>query len=264
MKKIIVNTIKLIKKGEFSWIPSSLAFYLLLSIVPLLLSIIIIVMNYFSIQIDEMLELIKDYQIYDILHDYFTSSSTLFSNIPLVTALVILVYTLFLSSRGLYGLSNAVEKIYNFKKMNIIYKRIYAYITTVIIVIAILGMILFAGVLPFLFSLLNIKVTFIYTYIITFIILYFVIHLIYLLVTQFRLNNKEVFLGALFSTITIYLLLVFSNLFFYKANFNVLFGSFAIILLITQFFFYVSFCLYIGILINKVVIDIKKESSLST
>lgn len=259
MKKLLFRTINLIKKGEYSWIPSSLAFYLLLSIIPLLLVIVIVATKYLSVNIENILSFSQDTQLHKMIIEFIQDTNGSFSNFSLIATSIVLLYTIWLSSRGLYGLSNAAESLFGFKKINYVFKRLYAYITTIILVIVILAMILFAGIVPLVLKSLHIEISFIYSYFIILVILYFVIHLIYLLVSQFRLKNKEVFKGSLFATLTIYFLLIFSNIIFYQSNMNVLFGSFAIVLLLTQFFFYVSFCLYIGLLINYANKEIETE-----
>lgn len=260
MKKLLLRTIKLFRKGDYFWIPSSLAFYLLLSIIPLALVIIIIATRYLSLNIENLIAFSKDNQLYDMVISFIQSTKGSFSNLSIIASIVVLLYTIWLSSRGLYGLSVAVESLHGFKKRMYVFKRFYAYITTILLVVAILGMVVFAGILPLIFKLLNIEVSFLYSYLIILVILYFIIHLVYLLVSQFRLKNKDVYKGSLFATLTIYILLILSNIVFYQSNMNLLFGSFAIILLLTQFFFYVSFCLYIGLLINYASKELEMES----
>lgn len=250
MKALFKETISILREKEYNWIPSSLAFYMLFSIIPLILAISLITINYMSKDTIDLAQYFSDTKVFENFVDFTVYIEKNFSNITFVALIFLLLYAIYLSSNGVYGLSKAIDKLYGFKTGIFFKERALAYITTIIIIISILGMLLFASVLPFILNMLHIESSFVQSYIILPIILYVALHLIYMFVSGFKLRSKQIYKGALFTTLAIYIVLMLANVLFYNSRINVIFGSLAIIILLTHMFYYISYCIYIGLLIN--------------
>lgn len=260
MKKIIFRTIELIKIGKYRWIPSSLAFYFLISFIPLLFSIVIVLIRYVTNEEEIVRSIIKVEELQPYISKFIEYIRDDFSDISVVALILLLLYSTFLSSNGIKGVIYAVNSFFGFEKISYLKTSILSYLVALIILVSILVMVLFISIVPSIVELLNINVTFTRSYIYIPVIVYIIMHLIYAIVSDFRLKASQIYKGALFTTIVISFLLVLSSYLFYQTRVSIIYGSLAIIVLVSHFTLYISYAIYIGIAINVASYQMEQES----
>ncbi|MDF9866591.1 membrane protein [Bacilli bacterium PM5-3] len=250
MKKLVLKTIALHTQGEYKWIPSSLAFYLFISFIPLLFSILLIAIKYTNIDINALAHVVDINAFESLITNLITHIKGNFGNMSLVALIAILLYTLFIASNGITGIIYASNAFFGFEKISIVRNKLLSFLVIIIILSIVILMLFFVSFIPSLFKIFRIQSSYLTTLFAIVPILYLIIHILYFIISDFRLRTKDIYKGALFTTFSITLLLVFSSIIFSGSTTSIIYGSLAILILIGHFFLYVGYCIYIGLALN--------------
>lgn len=263
MKQLLLRTVKVLKSGEYQWIPSSLAFYLLIAMIPLIFSIALIIIRYLAMDYTIITSQIDLKEFTPYLKSFFAYINSNFGDVSIVVVFIVLIYSMYLASSGISGIMYAVNKSYGFEKIGFIKSYLLAFVTTIIIIVAILFIMLFISVIPMLFAFFNFNISFAQSYLYLLPLVYIVVHIIYLFVSNFKLRFKQIYRGAFFTTISIYLVVLGVGLLFRSSTTSAIFGSFATLILLIHFIFYISYCFYIGLVINVASYELENEVIMS-
>lgn len=259
MKRFFAKLFNILKKPEMAILPGNIAFYLILSIIPIL-TIVVLVAGSFDISIDLVANLIKEFmpeQVSEIIIEVisgkgFDSSIGIFNIIAII-----------LASNGTYAIINTSDAIYKVKENDIIKKRI----SSIIILLLIIILFLFLLVVPVfgdsilkLMSSAKVLENFVDDFIIIFkvlkwpltiFIIYFNIKLIYTIAPSKNIKSSETTYGAIFTTLMwIVATIIFRFYLTYFARYDILYGNLSSIIIMMVWIYFLSYIFVFGMAIN--------------
>ncbi|MEG0283789.1 MAG: YhjD/YihY/BrkB family envelope integrity protein [Erysipelotrichales bacterium] len=259
MKELCIRTVKLIKKGDYRWIPSSLSFYFIVSIIPMIFSILLILVRY-AVDKESILRIFDGTDTISIFfRDFLIYINEGFSNVNIIVLIGLLLYSTFLSSNGIRGVMYAINSFFGLKKLSYVKATALSYIVSLLFIMLLFAGVIFISLLPPFIDLIKVDLNITKTYIFVLPIIYLVIHFTYRTVSGFDLKSKDIYKGALFSSIFIYIIVVFSSYFVYLSKASVIFGSLAALILLSHFILYISYGIYFGIAINVADLQLRQE-----
>lgn len=256
MKKYFDKVVKILSLKELRILPSYLSYNFVLAIIPMF-TIIFLITSLFSISIDSVVDLIRNFipnYIGDILIDIISSKSY---NISIGFLNLI---TLYASSRGMYAIVEASNSLYNVKDSNVIKNRLKSFLILFLLIISLIFLIfipiLGGKILDFLddYNIIAKNIVVIYRVLkwpITILFIYFNVKIIYMIAPSVKVKGSEVMLGAFTTTI---LWSIFTALFEYYltyfSKYDVLYGSLSSITVLLIWIYFLSYILILGIVIN--------------
>lgn len=257
MKSAFKNFMEILKKPEMSILPGQIAFYFLMSIVPII-AICAFIASYITISFDlvNVLKGTMPNALAEILIS-LTNSST-YDNV----AILLLCYIL-LASNGPGSIIIASNALYGIEQPSYLRLKVKSVLMILIIVILLLFIViipLFGQVIiKYIFHLLNATSVFedyrflykIVSIFGSFIIIYFNIKLLYTLAPDKKIKSSETTFGSLF---TAFSWMVVTELFgFYItriAKYDVMYGNFANILILLLWLYFLAYFFVMGMAIN--------------
>ena len=268
IKSILKSLIEIIKKPEMVFLPANLAFFIVLSIFPIL-TLIGMLASHLSLSLDSFvsaLHRLLPNSLASLLVPYMVSKS-FDSNIIFSTVLAFI-----LASNGTHALILASNSLYKIENSNYIKRRVKALF--LIILLLILFVFLFSfltyGNQIFWFILETVRykpINNILYYLFAFIkwpiamlIIFIIIKTVYSLAPDSRIDRKTTTKGALFTTL---LFTISTAIFtFYVSNFShydVFYGSISNIIILMLWIYILSYILVIGIAINVEVFNLRNS-----
>lgn len=268
--KIIINrSIKKLSSREFTFIPAGFAFYLFISIIPILIISFSIINPFFINKETLHFSNTKDFLLEEILNRYIPGigksipeTLNIFSSAAWETTtwIILLFSSLWISSSGYAKFIESQSIIYIHKNSgNIIFNRIKG-IFIVIIISLILSFFLILS--TFLFIELQIKFKnklWVYElcfYTISIFLVFIFFYIIWLILLKispvFKITFKQISSGVFISSLSSVL---FSAIFGFLSSAKFIsydkFGTLATFLYLSTFCFYISYLLYFGVIINE-------------
>ena len=258
VKNFLKKTIELIKKPEMRTLPGNLAFFFVMSLIPIV-ALIAYLASKFSISL-KLIEGAIDISIPNGVKNFIEtiiSSQGINFNIG-----IFFVSAFLLASNGMHSVIIASNQIYKVKSANVIKRRSKSVIMTLLLVEVVVILILIPIFGDSIFNLLNSNynnnlIKFFYRlyqllkYPLVLVIIYFNIKLIYYIAPDKEINKNTTTKGALFTTIS---WLIASELYsFYLDSFNhydVFYGSISNILILLLWVYMLAYIFVIGLIIN--------------
>ena len=258
VKNFLKKTIELIKKPEMRTLPGNLAFFFVMSLIPIV-ALIAYLASKFSISL-KLIEGAIDISIPNGVKNFIEtiiSSQGINFNIG-----IFFVSAFLLASNGMHSVIIASNQIYKVKSANVIKRRSKSVIMTLLLVEVVVILILIPIFGDSIFNLLNSNynnnlIKFFYRlyqllkYPLVLVIIYFNIKLIYYIAPDKEINKNTTTKGALFTTIS---WLIASELYsFYLDSFNhydVFYGSISNILILLLWVYMLAYIFVIGLKIN--------------
>lgn len=269
VKRILKKLYKIILKPEMLILPGNLAFFLVLSLFPIII-IVGLISSTFSISVDSLINIIDESmpsQMSEILIN-FISGKGIDLNVGFfaITAVI-------LASNGPHSIIITSNTLYNFEHSGYLYRRIKAFILTFLLV----SMFLFiAVVLAFgniiLKTVLDIGVLksisnfpyhlFVYLkWPVAFFIIFFVIKLIYTIAPDGKIPSKYVNKGAIFATLGwVMATAIYSYYVTHFSKYDIFYGSLSNIIILMMWIYLLSYILILGIAINSSTYSYVKDS----
>ncbi len=258
-KYLIKDVIELMRKPVMSVLPGQLSFFLLLSIIPIVL-IIGVIASFLSVSTQSIIDLISN--------SFPANTSSLI--IPLLkgrnldySTIFLIVSALLLVSKGTRSIMRVASMIYecdsNKKLLDILKSFLMAILLVLLIAFIIIIPILSTKILNLLhsfqiISILTDNILFIYNLLkwpISMIIIYFNIKIIYVLSPNKKIKFNSVNKGAFFTTI---LWTILTSLYsFYMTNissYNTFYGNTANIIVLMLWVYLISYIFVLGMSIN--------------
>lgn len=272
IKKFIKKVYKTIRKPEMTILPGQIAFFFVLSLVPLVALIGSIVSN-FSISIETLMNLISNSlpsEVAAIINETIGGKSMNF-NIA-----IFYISAFLLASNGPHSMIIGSNLIYKVKNKDFLTRRVKAVLMTVILVILLIFMLVVPAFGNQIIALitsyiqndaLNRTITTTYTilkYPTSFILIYFCIKLLYTMAPDKTIKSKDTTYGALFTTIAwIISTEIYSFYVSAFAKYNLLYGSIANLLILLLWMYLLSYIFVLGMALNaSTEIDEETESDL--
>lgn len=258
IKEFFKSLMELLRLPEMSILPGNLAFFLILSLAPIV-SLFGIIASLFSLEINEL----------SVFNDIFPSSviemlnSFLNGNVGTVS-IVFIILGLYAASKGSDNLIIASNVLYKARKEKYLKRKLKAIFMTfwllilfivVLILLAfgnfILNKLLFIEFFNKLISNNYIIITTV-KLLIAFLVIFITIKIIYTLAPNFKIKSKYVNRGALFATMGIMLVSeVYSYYVTNFAHYDMIYGSLSNIIILMFLIYFISYILVLGIAINN-------------
>jgi len=260
IKRIIKKLWKILRRPEMLILPGNLAFFLILSIIPII-SLFGIIASLFSLSTDILVNLSYDFfpsNVVDILVP-FIDGSNLSANSILFTIL-----GFYIASNGPDSLIVASNLLYKQENKNYIYRRLKALIMTFFMVLLFIFILIFLAfgnlILEWLTSFEVIGnfinnsylLIILFKFIFAFVFIFLILKILYTIAPNDRIKSKYVNQGTFFATLCI--LLVTSIFSYYTtniANYDILYGNLSSIIILALLIYIISFIIVLGIAINS-------------
>lgn len=260
VKKWLHSLFQIIQVPEMKILPGHIAFFLVLSIIPII-TLIGFIASFFSISIESLVQVatnIVPEEIMDLLMPFVTGKG-MDMNIGLF-----MVIGFVLASNGPHAIIVACDTLYDEKDKNYLHTRVKAFVLTILLMLlfffclvvlafgnSILNMILQMDFLSHIHTQLYWAFLFI-KYPFAFILIYWIIKMLYTMAPSKKIPSKSVTKGALFTTIM--WLIVTSIFSFYISHFgsyDLFYGGLSSIIVMMIWVYILSYVLVIGIAINR-------------
>lgn len=258
VKDYIKHFWKLMRSNEVLILPGHLAFFLILSLFPIL-SLVGLIASSLDISIDfvyDALNSVFPANISSVLVEFFTAGGGALNIMFLITGM-------YVSSKGFDAVIKASNLLYKFKNNFYLIRKIKALLLTILIMFLFMfsmvaitfGGSILQAVMNFTsfgeFIINNYNFLIIYKTALSFLIIFTNIKLIYTLAPSFRVNSKYTNNGAFVATI---LIMLFTNGFsFYLTNYasyDILYGNLAFLAALMLLVYFISYIFVLGIAIN--------------
>ena len=263
--KYINEIYDMLRKPVVSVLPGHLSFFLLLSIIPIIM-IFVVIASTFSLSYDGLIDFITlslpastSKVILPLLND----------RVPDISLVFLIISTLFLASRGTKAIIITSNNIYNVNR-NWVQELIKSIVLTILLIILLLFIVIIlvlgGKILEILQSSENFKlvsnnilnIISLLRWPFSIMIIFFTIKLIYILTPNKKISSKSVNKGSLFTTISwILLTILYSFYVMNYATYNTYYGSASNLLVLMLWIYLISQLFVIGMIINS--IEYKRE-----
>lgn len=264
-KRYILKIRKIIRRPEMRILPGNTAFYLVLSLIPMI-TLLGIIGGYFTDSFKIVIDFIAKslpQGVFDLLKPFLSNMVSKPDNMFFYICI-----GFFVASNGLNSIIIAANTLYHFDESDVIFRRVKAIFLTLILMILfvfILIFLAFSNVIYHVLTVLNfIKgVGFIFKIFrflkwpLAFFMIFFVIRLIYTMAVNKRTPSKYFTKGALFTTFGFTLATAIYS--FYAnnlAHYDVFYGGLSNIIVMMIWFYVLSYILVVGMIINA---DVYKQ-----
>ena len=258
IRKVYHNFLGIIRRPEMSILPGQIAFYFLMSLIPILALVALI-----ASKITNSFDLINAIKsgvpevFADIIINLIKDASSSFNFI------LLLAFYLIIGSNGPQSIIIAANTLYEIRQPNILKLKIKSIIMILIIILLLIFMI-FVPIFGDLIIKLIIKfvnnpdillkfkpIYSLFKLFFSFIIIYSCIKLLYTLAPDKKIRSKDTTVGSLFTAIS-WIISTEIFAFYIKniANYNQLYGNFANILILLMWLYFLAYLFVIGMVLN--------------
>lgn len=257
IKKYFLNIYRIIIKREVRILPGHLAFFLVLSIMPII-TLISYVASLFSFSMVDVISVISQFiptEVEKLITPLLTSGSNL--------SIVWMIIGFFIASNGTHSIILISNMLYDIQDRNYVSRRIKAFLILVMLMTIFAFILIFLGfgnmILKFILNLnlipnISSFIYYLFIYIkypVAFVLTYFFIKATYVMAPDKRISSHYVKKGALFTTIG---WIVVTSIYSYYANnlanYDLWYGSLSNIIVLMIWIYIISYIFVLGIAIN--------------
>jgi len=259
IKSKLKKILKIINKPQMKILPGQLAFFMVMSIFPVVALIGLIAAS-FNISIDMLVDAMKNtlpLEVSNTLLPFITGNGL---DLKIGFSMII---GFLIASNGAYSLIIVSNQLYDIDDSNYIKRRIKAFILTILLVVLIIFIIIGLAfgdkIIHFIIGLnflkaISMPIEIIYSLLkipVSFLIVLFIIKLIYVIAPDSKVPSKYTTKGAIFTTIGVTLVtLIYSYYVANFSNYNIFYGSLTNIVVMMMWIYLISYIIVIGISIN--------------
>jgi len=258
LKHIIKRIFSIIGRNEMLILPGNIAFFIVLSIIPIIL-LVCFILSLFSVPISiaDYMKGVVPQSVIDLLVPFFSKGLTL--NVGIFT-----IVGLILASNGPDSIIIASNELYGIKQQKYLNRRIKAiFMTIILVVLVVLVAVLLAFGNNILKSILSLEVfenasSIVYPIIkilkwpLSFILIFYSVKLIYTLCPSEHIPSMYMAKGSMFTTIGwICVTAIYSYYVNNFASYDAIYGSLSSIIILMMWIFILSYILVIGMVINS-------------
>lgn len=271
IKIILSKLYGIIRKPEMLILPANLAFFLVLSVIPIFI-LIGLIASTFSLSLDLVVDFIGENlpsQVTEIL-ETFISGKGIDLDVGFFT-----ITAFILASNGPHSIIVTSNTLYNFEQGSYLNRRIKALILTILLVtlfIFIIVVLAFGNnILKAIFEIGILKNVSNFAYSlfvylkwpIAFFIIFFSIKLIYTIAPDKNVPSKYVNKGAIFTTLGwILTTAIYSYYVSHFSKYDIFYGSLSNIIILMMYIYFLSYILVLGIAINSNSYEMLKSGSI--
>lgn len=259
IKSLVDNLYQVIMKPEMRVLPGNLAFFLVLSIIPII-TLIGFIASYFSISIDSLVAFLANTlpsKVTDVLFP-FIEGKGIDGNVVfyMITGFVV-------ASNGAHSIILTSNILYDIPHSDYLKRRIKSLFLTVLLVSLFFFVVIFLAfgniILKFLLNLefmetVSKSVYYIFVFLkwpIAFFCIFFLIKMIYTIAPDEKIPSRFVNKGAVFTTLTWSIITaIYSYYISHFSNYDIFYGSLSNIIILMMWVYILSYILVIGIAIN--------------
>lgn len=268
IKKIFKDLYEIIMTPSMAFLPGNLAFYLVLSIFPIL-TLIGVIASRFSINVASLVNIINTALPSDVASTLvtFVEGKGFDTNIG-----IFMIIGFFLASNGSHAIILASNTLYGFPNSDYIKRRIKSIFLIILIVLLFIFMLGFLGFGNHILNILldkfvtgNLKNIIYMTFVIlkwpfSIFIIFFNVKLIYTIAPDWKIMSKHTTRGALFTTFS-WIIIVQGYSFWvtHFTHYDIFYGSLSNIVVLMLLTYLISYILVIGIAINVKTYEYKIE-----
>lgn len=259
VRRYFKKAIEYVSKPEMRVLPGQLAFFIVISLIPLL-ALVGTIAGYLSVSTDKVMNILETVIPFELTDDILTyvSGEGLTFNIA-----VFFISAFLLASNGAHSMIITSNEIYKLKDSNVINRRLKAIVMTVILVLLFLFLLLVPVFGDTIFEILTANipnknaVLFAYNlyklmqYPISFILIFYNIKLLYTLAPDREIKTKTTTTGTIFTTIgwilSTKLYAIYAGSF---SSYNLFYGSISNILFLLMWVYILSYIFVLGMAFN--------------
>lgn len=272
VKRLFKKMFYIIRKPEMLILPGHLAFFLVLSIVPII-TLIGYIGSFFSISLDAIVNAISvslPSGVGDVLLPYISGKGIDFN------VWTFMVVGFVMASNGAHSLIVASNTVYNIEQSNYLMRRVKAFFLTILLVLLILFILLVLGfgnsILKIILSLGIFKgiSSYIYTafiflkWPIALLFVFIILKILYTVAPDSLIKSKYVNRGAFIATICLTLVTaIYSYYVAHFSNYDIFYGGLSNIIILMIWVYIVSYILIIGIAFNASTYDITEKNNMN-
>ena len=272
IKRILKKIMEIMSRDEIAILPGHLAFFLVLSVVPII-ALIGFIASFFSLSLDMVIDALRGTlpsEINDILIPYI-SGKGLDIHIGLSMFMVFLI-----ASNGAHSIILASNTLYHIKNSDYLKRRIKAFFMTILMVILFLFIVI---VLAFgnhiLNAIMNIgflknahylyDIFVLLKWPISYILIMFSLKILFTVAPDARIPSKYMNKGVHFTTIGwIIVTAIYSYYVSNIANYDIFYGSLSNIIILMMWIYILAYILVLGIAINTNYYHMEEIASIET
>ncbi len=259
LNRFTKKVFQMIKKPEMRILPGQLAFFLLLSIIPLF-AIIAVIASQFSLSIEWLIQAINEnlpQEVADFIIEIIDGKNL---NINVV---IFCVSGFILASNGPHSMIIASNLLYKVKDKEFLTRRIKSIFMTIILIMLFIFMLAVPAfgdrIVAFIVDFIpNIQIgTAVQTgysilkYPTSLLIIYFLVKILYTMAPDTTIKSRDTTTGAIFTTVGwIIATEIFSFYISYFARYNLLYGSVANLLVLFLWLYLLSYIFVLGMALN--------------
>lgn len=258
IKSVIKKMYEIICRPEMKILPGNLAFFLVLSIVPIV-TLIGVICSMMAISTDTLSNAMNQYfpnQISQILVPYFSGQGIDFN------VVIFMIMGFFIASNGTHAIIIASNRLYKVEDSSFLKKRLKAFNMIILMILLIVFMLIFLAfgnmIMNFLsdnllgrFSKIAYYLYLLIKWPIGFLFIFIMIKLIYTIAPDKRIKSKYVNKGAIFTTIFwVVVTFIYGYYATNIANYDLFYGNLSSIVVMMFWFYLIAYILVIGIVIN--------------
>lgn len=259
LKSFWSNIYSIFAKREMAILPGHLAFFFVLSIVPII-SLIFYLASSFNLPVNLITDFIKD----SFSSEVSNLLTPIFMHTKVSAQSFLILFTAFIiASNGTHSIILASNMIFDIPNSNYLKRRIKALIMIVILIILFIFILIFPVFGNVIISFLNdLKINHstleiienihgILTWPISILVIFFFIKLTYTIAPDDKIHSKFVNKGALFTTICwILLTSIYSYYVSNIVHYNIYYGALANIVILMLWFYFLALIFVIGMILN--------------
>lgn len=258
VKRIIKRLLNIITKPEMKILPGNIAFFLMLSIIPIV-TLIGVISGSLSVSTESLSNFMNQYfpeQVSSILIPYFTGQGITFN------VVVFTIMGFFIASNGTHAIIIASNRLYKVDDSSFLKKRLKAFNMIILLIFLIIFMLIFLAFGSKIIDFLNDNIFKEYRDVIYYLYLiikwpvgisfiFIIVKIIYTIAPDKKIKSKYVNKGAIFTTIGWFIItFIYGYYATNLANYDLFYGSLSSIIVLMFWLYLIAYILMIGIAIN--------------
>ncbi len=258
-RKYLKKILKIIEKPEMKILPGHLAFFLVLSIIPII-TLVGYVTSLFHVSIDSVVNLVKDvipYSVFQVLVPFINGNGMDFNiGFSMITGYIV-------ASNGAHSIIVSCNTLYGIEHANYLSRRIKALFLTILLValfvFTLFGLAFGNSILKFIlsfpiFDLFGDKIYYLFLLFkwpIAIVFMFVMLKLIYTIAPDSDIPSRFTTRGALFTTFSwIVITFIYSYYVMNFSNYDIFYGSLSNIIVMMMWIYILAYAFVIGIAIN--------------
>lgn len=268
--KTLKKLYKIILKPEMRILPGNMAFFLFLSIFPVIM-LVVYFANIISLSIDDLVNMIKVIippEVSEIIIPYFIGTDVSFTTIA---SMLVGFYLASNSSKAIIVISN---QLYKKDIGNVVATRIKAVFMTIILILLLMFILVILAfgdkILNYIFLVTSLNdlqfvIKIIYVILkwsISLFIVFFLVKVLYTISINDNIPSKYTTKGAIFTTVLFSIVSTFYSYYVTNfSNYDMIYGSLSSIIILMMFIYILSFIFVFGIALNASMYEMVNNSS---